>query len=111
MVRWGVTSLSGRALGDYIVKEQIGEGGFGRVYLGVQEKLARDVVIKVLHARGQADPQGAQRFLREAHVASRLDHPYAAHIYAFGIEADGLQWIAMERVRGTTLHELLRGSG
>ena len=40
-------------------------------------------------------------------LASRLDHPYAAHVYAFGAEPDGLVWIAMERVRGTSLAEVL----
>jgi serine/threonine protein kinase len=44
-------------------------------------------------------------------LASRLDHPYAAHIYAFGAEPDGLRWIAMELVRGTALDQLLRLHG
>jgi serine/threonine protein kinase len=53
-----------------------------------------------------------QRFLREARLASRLDHPYAAHVYAFGIEEqDGLLWIAMERVRGVTLAAWLTTHG
>src|SRR5262249_49168351 len=43
--------------------------------------------------------------------ASSLDHPYAAHIYAFGAEPDGLLWIAMELVRGSTLDKLLRLQG
>ncbi|HMG19754.1 MAG TPA: serine/threonine-protein kinase, partial [Kofleriaceae bacterium] len=43
----------------------------------------------------------------EAQLASRLDHPYAAHVYAFGAEPDGLLWIAMELVRGTTLRKVL----
>src|SRR5262249_58649289 len=49
----------------------------------------------------------AERFLREARLASRLDHPYAAHIYAFGVEPDGLRWLAMEAVHGTPLSELI----
>ncbi|HEY0254134.1 MAG TPA: serine/threonine-protein kinase, partial [Kofleriaceae bacterium] len=44
---------------------------------------------------------------REAKLASRLDHPYAAHVYAFGAEPDGVLWIAMEHVRGVTLDELV----
>src|SRR6185369_12425455 len=47
-----------------------------------------------------------------ARLASRLDHPYAAHVYAFGIEEeDRLLWIAMERVRGVTLAEWLKAHG
>jgi WD40 repeat protein len=64
-------------------------------------------VVKLLHARGLADPRLVDRFLREAQLASRLDHPYAAHVYAFGAEPDGLLWIAMERVRGTSLAQVL----
>jgi len=53
-----------------------------------------------------------QRFLREAQLASRLDHPYAAHIYGFGIEPhDGMLWLAMERVQGVTLAEWLTKHG
>src|SRR5262249_26330622 len=52
-----------------------------------------------------------QRFLREARLAARLDHPFAAHIYDFGTEPDGLRWIAMELVRGTPLDQLLAVQG
>ncbi len=53
----------------------------------------------------------ADRFLREARLASRLDHPYAAHVYAFGVEPDSTMWIAMELVRGTPLYELISKHG
>src|SRR5688572_3558685 len=64
-----------------------------------------------MQARQKASSQSVQRFLREARLASRLDHPYAAHIYAFGAEPDGTLWIAMELVRGTVLSDYLRASG
>jgi WD40 repeat protein len=99
----------GRKLGDFIVRERLGQGAFGTVYRAEQPALQRDAVIKVLHQR--ANPRGIERFLREARLASRLDHPYAAHIYAFGAEPDGLRWIAMELVRGTALDQLLRLHG
>jgi hypothetical protein len=90
--------LTGRTLGDFAVKEKIGEGGYGVVYRAEQRLLGREAVVKVLHARHQESEALIQRFLREAQLASRLDHPYAAHIYAFGAEPDGLLWIAMEYV-------------
>src|SRR6185503_19184369 len=68
-------------------------------------------VIKVLHRPQQESEASVKRFLLEARVASRLDHPYAAHIYAFGVERDGLLWIAMELVRGTPLNHLLEANG
>ena len=77
------------------------------VYRAEQRTLGREAVIKVL--RSQRAPALVERFLREAQLASRLDHPYAAHIYAFGAERDGLLWIAMERVRGVSLAHLLAG--
>src|SRR5512144_2352092 len=98
--------LSGRKLGGFVVRELIDEGGFGAVYRCEQPLLGREVVVKVLHRKLRRRDIIVQRFLREAKLASRLDHPYAAHIYAFGIEEpDGLLWIAMERVQGVTLAE------
>ncbi len=103
------TPLTGRRVGEFVVEELLGEGGFGAVYRARQEALARDVVIKVLFRRGARDD--VEHFLREARLASQLDHPYAAHVYAFGAEDDGLLWIAMELVRGTPLRELLDSQG
>src|SRR6188472_4094498 len=103
--------LVGRVLGGFVVREPLSSGGFGAVYRAEQVALAREAVIKVLHARLLGNDTMVQRFLREARLASRLDHPYAAHIYAFGAEPDGLLWIAMELVRGHTLGELVRARG
>jgi WD40 repeat protein/serine/threonine protein kinase len=101
----------GRRLGEFVLRHQIAEGGFGEVYRAEQPALAREAVVKLLkHAHGD-DPEVVGRFMREAQLASRLDHPYAAHIYAFGAEPDGLMWIAMELVRGTTLDRLLHAQG
>src|SRR5512144_53117 len=103
--------LSGRRLGEFVLRERIGQGGFGAVYRCEQPLLGREAVVKILHQRLRGSEVVMQRFTREAQLASRLDHPYAAHIYAFGIEDDGLQWIAMEFVRGVTLAELLAMQG
>ncbi|HET9624286.1 MAG TPA: serine/threonine-protein kinase, partial [Kofleriaceae bacterium] len=100
-------ALTGRVLGEFTVGEPLGEGGHGVVYRAEQRRLDRPAVIKVLHARHGSDEATIARFLREAQLASRLDHPYAAHVYAFGAEPDGVLWIAMELVRGTTLRAVL----
>jgi WD40 repeat protein len=104
-------SLVGRALGEFVVREPLSGGGFGLVFLAEQKGLSREAVIKVLHEHHQRNDTSVQRFLREARLATMLDHPYAAHTYAFGAEPDGLLWIAMERVRGTPLDTLLRVQG
>ena len=103
--------LSGRTLGEFILREQIGAGGYGAVYRCEQPVLKRDAVIKVLHAGRRRNNTAKERFLREAQLASRLDHPYAAHVYSFGAEDDGLLWIAMELVQGITLGDLLKSRG
>ena len=104
-------SLTGRRVGDFTIGEQFDQGGYGAIYRAEQMTLGREVVIKVLRRRGDRNHERTQRFLREAHLASQLDHPYAAHIYAFGAEPDGLLWIAMELVRGTPLKQLLATQG
>ncbi|HSR98885.1 MAG TPA: serine/threonine-protein kinase, partial [Kofleriaceae bacterium] len=99
-------------VGEFVLRERIDEGGFGAVYRCEQPLLGREAVVKVLHQRLRRNDVVLQRFMREAQLASRLDHPYAAHVYAFGIEHDdGLFWIAMEMVQGTTLNRWLRERG
>src|SRR6188768_2618070 len=100
-------ALVGRTFGEFVVREPLGSGGFGMVFRAEQPALAREAVIKVLHTRLLGSETVVQRFLREARLASRLDHPYAAHTYAFGAEPDGVLWIAMELVRGTPLDRML----
>ena len=103
--------LSGWTLGAYTVHERIGTGGFAAVYRGEQPALDREVVIKVLSEEHQ-DKESRERFLREARLAARLDHPYAAHVYAYGAADDGnVLWIAMEHVRGVTLDTWLKRHG
>src|SRR5688572_3076253 len=104
---WG-RSLAGVTVGDFVIRAPLGEGGQAVVYLADQPALGREAVVKVRRAEGAAAADG---FLREAKLASQLDHPYAAHVYAFGAEPDGVCWIAMERVRGSTLRALLEAQG
>jgi eukaryotic-like serine/threonine-protein kinase len=103
--------LSGRQLGEFVLLQQIGAGGYGAVYRCEQPALQRAAVVKVLRLRRRYDDAARERFLREARLASRLDHPYAAHVYSFGAEDDGVLWIAMELVHGVTLGEWLKLRG
>ncbi len=103
-----LASLVGRRLGEFQLLEEIGSGSFGVIYRAEQVGLRRAAVVKVLRPRFAGHETQQLRFLREARLASTLDHPYAAHVYAFGAEPDGLLWIAMELVRGIPLSELLR---
>jgi WD40 repeat protein/serine/threonine protein kinase len=104
-------ALAGRTLGDFVLRDRLGEGGMGAVYRAEQSILGREAVIKVPLVRHRGEQSVIQRFLHEARLASRLDHPYAAHVYSFGAESDGLLWFAMELVNGTPLDVFLRSTG
>jgi WD40 repeat protein/tRNA A-37 threonylcarbamoyl transferase component Bud32 len=104
-------ALQGRVLGDFVLGEVLDQGGGGTVYRAEQRALGRSAVVKVVHRSSTIQCDAVERFAREARVASRFDHPYAAHIYSFGVEHDGLMWIAMELVDGTPLGQLIRRSG
>ncbi len=101
----------GRTFGDFTLKARLGGGGGGEVYLAEQLTLGREAVVKVLAKQNELSAAAAERFLREAQLASRIDHPFAAHVYAFGVEPDATLWIAMELIRGTSLQQLLEARG
>ena len=61
----GKTDLTGKMLGEFVLIERIGEGGFGVVYRAEQPTLRREAVVKVLAVRHAARPEVAERFLRE----------------------------------------------
>src|SRR5213083_792225 len=100
-----------RALGDdYELLDEIGAGGFGRVYRVRDLGLEREVAIKVLHPSLTADPAVTERFQREAQLAARLRHPNIVSIYELGSRA-GLQWYTMELVPGANLAQLVQRQG
>jgi len=100
----------GRALGKYRVVSALGAGGMGVVYRARDERLGRDVALKVLPAAQTADPVAKARMLREAQTASSLGHPYICHIYEVG-EAEGHTFIAMELVDGRPLSASIPAGG
>ena len=67
--------LCGRRVGEFLLRERIGEGGAGAVYRCDQPLLGREAVVKVLHQRLRRNDVFLQRFLREAQLASQHDHP------------------------------------
>jgi eukaryotic-like serine/threonine-protein kinase len=100
-----------RALGDdYELLEEIGSGGFGRVYRVRDLGLEREVAIKVLHPALTADPGVVERFRREAQHAARLRHPNVVGIYEIGGRA-GLLWYTMELVPGESLAQRVHRHG
>jgi tRNA A-37 threonylcarbamoyl transferase component Bud32 len=94
--------MVGSTLGHYRVRERIGAGGMGEVYLAYDEQLDRQVAIKVLRSSTVDDPDSRARLIREARTASKLNHPSICTIHEVG-EADGRAYIAMELMEGQPL--------
>jgi eukaryotic-like serine/threonine-protein kinase len=99
--------LVGRRLGSYEILSAVGAGGMGEIYRARDLKLGREVAIKVLPEELASDPDHLRRFEREARTASSLNHPNIVTIHDID-EQDGIRYIAMELVEGSTLRELLR---
>jgi hypothetical protein len=97
-------------LGDeYEVDREIGRGGMGIVYLARETALDRHVAIKVLPPAFAFDPQIVERFVREARLAARLDHPSVIPIYRVG-QREELTYFVMKYVAGGSLARLLKNT-
>ena len=102
--------LIGRTLGHYRIVDQIGAGGMGVVYRAHDERLDRDVAIKVLPEEVAGDADRLHRFEREAKAVAHLDHPNILAIHDFGSE-DGVAYAVMELLEGESLRELISKEG
>ena len=98
--------LIGRTLGHYRIVDKIGEGGMGEVYRAHDERLDRDVAVKVLPASVAQDPERIARFEREAKAVAKLDHPNILAIHNFGTDED-VTYSVTELLEGETLRERL----
>lgn len=91
----------------YRILNPIGSGGMANVFLAEDLILHRQVAIKVLRTDFQNDPIAIRRFQREAHAATELVHPNIVSVYEVG-EVDGMQYLAMEYVKGSDLKQYIR---
>lgn len=98
--------LSGTKLGRYDIKELIGKGGMGEVYLAHDESLDRDVAVKVLLPDFSSDTERVNRFKLEARATSALNHPNIITIHEIGSHNEQF-FIATEFIKGETLRSLL----
>jgi serine/threonine protein kinase len=89
-------------LGHYQITSQPGKGGLGEIYQAKDEKLGRDVAIKVLPDEFAKDADRVERFQREAKLLASLNHPNIAATH--GLEkSDGIKFLVLELVEGDTL--------
>jgi serine/threonine protein kinase/tetratricopeptide (TPR) repeat protein len=99
-------NLVGQTISHYRVLEQIGAGGMGIVYRAHDEKLDRDVALKVLAPALVHDETFLYRFRREAHLLSKLNHPNIATVHDFDT-VNGITFLVMEFIKGRTLNRKL----
>src|SRR5512143_4147589 len=92
----------GETVSHFRIIDELGRGGMGVVYRARDERLGRDVALKVLTAGMLADERARGRFRREALALSQLNHPNIAVVYEFDNE-NGVDFLAMEYVAGHTL--------
>jgi eukaryotic-like serine/threonine-protein kinase len=85
----------------------LGKGGMGKVILARDQRIGRDVAVKVLHPERELEPEERARFLREAQVQGQLEHPAIVPVYDIERREDGTTFFTMRRVHGRTLAEIL----
>jgi len=99
-------SMSGRILGDFRILREVGRGGMGIVFEAEQVSLHRSIALKILPAQLTLSERALKRFHREAEITARLHHRGIVDIHQVG-EEDGIHFIAMELVEGTSLDQII----
>src|SRR6185503_1910417 len=90
----------------YRFGEVLGEGGMGEVLLAHDEHIGREVAVKRIRST-EPSAEELSRFLREARVQGRLEHPAVVPVHDLAVDRDGRPYFVMKRLTGTTMQELL----
>ncbi|MEO2013901.1 MAG: serine/threonine-protein kinase, partial [Fuerstiella sp.] len=102
------TGIGVEQKGRYRLDRVLGEGGFGRVYLGFDEELQRQVAIKVPKPERFQHPEDADQYLEEARIVASLDHPNIVSVYDMGRTDDGSIYVVSKYIEGCTLSDRIR---
>src|SRR4051794_17100498 len=100
----------GRNFGGFLIQEELGRGAMGVVFKARQISMDRDVALKFLPKRLAQDERIVARFLREARAAGQFSHSNIVGVYDVGV-CDGVHYIAMELVDGTSVQKKVEASG
>ncbi len=103
-------ALIGKTLGHYKVLESLGEGGMGEVFRARDQTLGREIAIKLLSGEIASNPALRERFRREARTLAALNHPNIVMVFSVE-EVDGLNFMTMELVDGSTISRDLPENG
>lgn len=104
-----MTIDAGANLGRYQIRSKLGEGGMGEVYRARDEKLNRDVAIKILPVAFSRDPERLLRFEQEAQAVGALNHPNILSVYDVNTH-DGAPYVVSELLEGESLRERIAGA-
>jgi serine/threonine-protein kinase len=104
-------AFAARRLGPYQLKERLGAGGMGEVYLAEHRLLKRPCAIKLIRPERASDPAWLRRFEREVHATARLRNPNTVEIYDYGHAEDGTFYYVMEYLPGLSLQTLVERHG
>ncbi len=102
------TAIGVQQKGRYRLDRVLGEGGFGRVYLGYDEELRRQVAIKVPTKERFQKPEDAEAYLAEARTVASLDHPHIVPVYDMGRTQDGSIYVVSKFIEGSTLEDRIK---
>jgi len=116
---WGVYMIGSlhrevfeaRRLGQYRLKQRIGAGGMGEVFLAEHQMMKRACVIKLIRPERAGDPKTQARFQREVRATARLSHWNTVDVFDYGSTEDGTFYYVMEYLPGMSLAELVRRYG
>src|SRR5690242_15844773 len=100
----------GTRFGRYEIVRRIGTGGMATVYEALQTDIQRRVGLKLLHAWHALRDDVVQRFVNEARIASRIEHPHVLPIHDMGVEQD-VPFMAMDLLEGEELWAVMHRDG
>ncbi len=96
-------TLVGSTVGNYHIKDVVGAGAMGQVFLGEHPQIGRKVAVKVLNAQLSSNSDMSTRFLSEARAVNRINHPNIVQVFDFGTLPDGRLYLVMEFLKGRDL--------
>jgi serine/threonine-protein kinase len=100
----------GSEFGVYVIGSCIGEGGMARIYRAEHAGLRRQVALKVMLHGFSRDPEGRERFIREARIAAAIKHPNVVNIFDVGVH-ENIPYLVMELLEGTDLEAMIADKG
>jgi serine/threonine-protein kinase len=104
-------AFAAKQLGQYRLKQKLGGGGMGEVYLAEHRMMKRPCAVKIIKADKAGDPQALARFEREVRATAKLSHWNSIDIYDYGRTADGTFYYVMEFLPGHNIGEIVEEYG